>query len=119
MKIIVTLIAALVLSVSVNAGNENNVKNVNSSKSKATTESTAQVKVVGSVIDEMNNESLAGASILIDGVKYYSDLDGNFTLKNLSPGKHQIVVELISYEPKAIDINVQKDTKINVVLIQK
>jgi hypothetical protein len=119
MKLILTLIAAIVLSVSVYAGNENNKKNVNASKAEVITEATAQVQLIGSVIDEKNNESLAGASILVDGVKHYSDLDGNFILKNLVPGKHQIVVELISYEPKSIDITVQNDTKINVGLVQK
>ncbi|MFA6703050.1 MAG: carboxypeptidase-like regulatory domain-containing protein [Dysgonamonadaceae bacterium] len=119
MKLILSLIASLVLSGSAFAGNENIEKNVNASKSKTITETTVQVQVIGSVMDEVNNESLAGASILIDGVKHYSDLDGNFVVKNLAPGKHQIVVELISYETKSMDINVQKDTKINVGLVQK
>ena len=121
MKLILSLVATLVLSCAVLASNENeNIeKNVNASKTKTTTNTTTQVQVIGSVMDEVNNESLAGASILIDGVKHYSDLDGNFVVKNLAPGKHQIVVELISYEPKAMDINVQKDIKINVGLVQK
>lgn len=125
MKLILSLVATLVLSCAVLASNENeNIeKNVNASKTKTTTNTTTnkttQVQVIGTVMDEVNNESLAGASILIDGVKHYSDLDGNFVVKNIVPGNHQIVVELISYEPKALDVNVQKDTKIHVDLVRK
>ncbi len=76
------------------------------------------VQLSGFVIDKENNEELAGASISVDGKKYYSDLDGNFSIDNLTPGKCQIKVELISYQPVTLEIDVSKDESININLQQ-
>ena len=119
MKTIFVLITAVLLSVSVYAKDDKSDKNV---KGTTTTEAIQKVNTVdisGSVIDNKSNESLAGAAIIINGNKYYSDLDGNFTVSDLKPGKHTVRVELISYQPSEMEINLQKDQKINIELVQE
>jgi hypothetical protein len=56
--------------------------------------------VSGKVIDKNTGESLAGATVIIDNgaIKTYTDLEGNFNISNLSPGKHNIKVVYISYQ---------------------
>ncbi|WP_332457273.1 carboxypeptidase-like regulatory domain-containing protein [Petrimonas sp.] len=119
MKTILVLIATVLLSVSVYAEDNKNDKNV---KNTAVTEAVRKVNTVdisGSVVDNKSNESLAGAAIFIDGNKYYSDLDGNFSVSDLKPGKHTVRVELISYQPSEMQVDLQKDKEINIGLIQE
>ncbi|MDR1678475.1 MAG: carboxypeptidase-like regulatory domain-containing protein [Prevotellaceae bacterium] len=104
MKSIVILAASVLLSVAAFANsNEANQKTV---------------QLNGFVIDKENNEELVGAAIIVDGKKYYSDLDGNFSITNLKPGKCQIKVEFISYEPVVIEMDINKDETISVNLQQ-
>ena len=76
------------------------------------------VQLTGSVIDDKNKETLAGATIYVDGKKYYSNLDGNFSISDMKPGKYQIKVEFISYKPVVVEIDVNKNEKININLPQ-
>ena len=56
--------------------------------------------VSGKVTDKNTGESLAGATVIVDNgaIKTYTDLEGNFHVTNLSPGKHNIKVVYISYQ---------------------
>ena len=78
----------------------------------------ANVQLTGSIVDDKNQETLAGVAVYVDGKKYYSDFDGNFSISDIKPGKHQIKVELISYEPATIEIEVNQDENININLFQ-
>ena len=49
---------------------------------------------------------------------YYSDLNRNFIIPSLNSGKHKIQVELISYEPIEMKIDLTKDQILNINLIQ-
>lgn len=119
-KSVVVLVASLLLSVSAYAVTDNN--NENKRKESGSVSRVENVKVLqltGSVVDEKNNESLAGVAIVIEGKKYYSDLDGNFTIKDVKPGKYELVVELISYEPVSLHVDLTKNEKLNIGLLQK
>lgn len=121
MKILTTLLGALLLlllSVSTYAENETSNKDMKSNTVLAT-ESATSVFVTGNIIDRANNETLAGATIYVNGEKVYSDLDGNFTFKNLKPGKHLLKAELISYENSELEINIIQNSKVTIHLIQK
>ncbi|HBZ67539.1 MAG TPA: hypothetical protein DEO70_11945 [Bacteroidales bacterium] len=64
--------------------------------------------ITGKVYDLSTGEVLAGAEVIIEGteVKTYSDLDGNFTITALQPGKYNIICSLISYNKSLVeDIN--------------
>ncbi len=75
------------------------------------------VQITGFVADNQNNEALAGATISIAGKKLYSDFDGNFSA-DIKPGKHQIKVELISYETIILETEVTKNENISITLPQ-
>ena len=91
-------------------------------KEKSTSDAIEKVSVVGisgSIIDNENNELLAGATIYIDGNKYYSDLNGNFSVSHLKPGKHLIRVEFISYQSSEIEVDINNNKKVDIVLNQQ
>lgn len=120
MKTVVVIATSLLFSLSVFAGSgDNNEKKEKESKSVALVENVHAVQLTGSVVDEKNKEALAGAAIVVDGKKYYSDLDGNFSIRDVKPGRYEMVVELISYEPVSLHVDLMKNEKLNISLLQK
>jgi hypothetical protein len=97
----------------------NNERREKESKSVTLVDKVNVLQLTGSVVDEKNKEALAGAAIVVDGKKYYSDLDGNFTIKDVKPGKHRMMVELISYEPVSMEVELVKNEILNIGLLQK
>lgn len=89
--------------------------------------------IKGKVIDEKTGETLPGAVVLIKGTTIggNSDLDGAFSINNLSPGTYSIQCQLISYntkelsgivvkagEPTIISISMQSaSTELGIVVI--
>lgn len=118
MKTILVLFAAVLLSVSSYANDKKTDKNVKSNAIE-TVEKVQAVDVTGFILDSESKESLAGAAITVDGNKYYSDLDGNYIISNLKPGKYTVKVELISYQPVEKEITVQKNEALNISLVQE
>ena len=112
MRTLLMFACALLISVSAFASTDRKSENKNK-------ETTSVLQLTGSVVDDKNKETLAGAAIIVDGKKYYSDLDGQFTITDVNPGKHEVKVELISYEPYVIEIDLTKNQKLNVSLLQK
>ena len=120
MKSILVLAASLLISVTAFAETDkSNNKKVMENESVALIENVNVLQLTGSVVDEKNKETLAGATILVDGKKYYSDLDGNFSINDVTPGKYQMVVELISYEPVLLEVNLHGNQNLNIGLLQK
>ena len=74
-------------------------------------------KVNGKVVD--NNESLAGVKVLLNERVFYTDLDGNFTIDNLTIGEHRISFSLISYNSKEVTFNPAKENILNIKLLSK
>jgi hypothetical protein len=71
-------------------------------------------EVKGKVIDKINNEPLVGVEItLLDcDLKVYTDMDGNFVIKNINSGAHVLKVDYISYQSKIENIYI-KDQQID------
>ena len=88
------------------------------STEKDSEKSVETVQLTVSVVDDKNKEALAGATIYVDGKKYYSNLDGDFFISDMKPGKYQIKVEFISYKPVVVEIDVNKNEKISINLPQ-
>ena len=61
--------------------------------------------ISGKVVDATTGEELIGATVLITGttIGTITDFDGNFTLKNLSPGTYNISISFVSYETVQYD----------------
>lgn len=77
--------------------------------------------ISGKIIDKSTNEELIGANVIIVGTAFgtSSDLDGNYSIKRLSPGKYQVKFSYISYQNLVINnviVEAGVDTKINVQL---
>ena len=85
------------------------------SKSEAKVEA-SQITLKGSVVDQTTHEALVGVKVVLDGTDEvaYTDFDGNYTLKNVAPGKHNLTASYISYQNSSAK-NVQVSLKNNQV----
>lgn len=78
----------------------------------------AQNSIKGSVIDANTKQGLTFANI------YFSDLEkgtstnenGDFFLENLPAGNYKILISLLGYETKSVNINIPNTTNIEVLL---
>ena len=96
------LLITILLTVSVGftfAGNDK-TKDVSNTPVAAQT-----VTLKGKVIDLSTNETLTGVEINLEGtdIKVYSDLDGNFEIKDVKPGDYNIVASYISYKKSLVE----------------
>ena len=59
----------------------------------------------GLITDKNSNEILTGVEVKIEGtnLKTYTDLDGLFSFKNLTPGEYKLVANYISYKKVVIE----------------
>ena len=118
MKSVLVFAVSLLLSMSAFA-NGNHDEKVRENKSVTSIENVNALQLTGSVVDEKNNETLAGVAIVVDEKKYYSDLDGKFSIADVKPGKYAVQVELISYEPVSMDVDLTKNQELQISLHQK
>ena len=81
------------------AGNDNNKETANTGAVEQT------ICLTGKVIDLSTNETLTGVEINLEGtdIKVYSDLDGNFEIKDVKPGDYNIVASYISYKKSFVE----------------
>jgi hypothetical protein len=88
-KIFAIILVSLAIIFSVNTSNANEIDGPGDNTG-----------VSGKVIDKNTGESLAGAVVLVKGtnIKTYTDLEGNFTITDLTPGTYDIEVSFISYQ---------------------
>lgn len=66
--------------------------------------SAQQGVICGTVADAKLKEPLIGASVLLKGsnIGAITDIDGNFRIENLKPGKYQLSVSYVSYQTQEI-----------------
>ncbi len=121
MKSMLLFASSLLMTVSVFAGTDSDeVKKEKESQLAAPVEMVQMLQLTGLVVDEKNQEALAGAAIVVDGKKYYSDLDGNFAIRNVKPGRYSVAVELISYEPAVMEVDLTGNNReLKIGLLQK
>ena len=93
---ILLILSFLILSISY-AGNP--------VKKEKETNLSSQLILKGKVTDKKTGEALVGASILLSdlNIKTYTDLEGNFEIKNLKEGQYNIIVSFISYTDSLIE----------------
>lgn len=72
----------------------------------------SQIVLKGKVIDKKTGEALVGAVINVGNSEYktYTDLDGNFEIKNVKEGNYNIVVSYISYTDSLLEQALVKST---------
>jgi hypothetical protein len=61
-------------------------------------------KITGKVLDKSTGEPLPGVNIIIKGTSYgtSTNLDGEYTILNIQPGKYDITFGFIGYTPLTI-----------------
>ena len=76
--------------------------------------------VKGTVTDAKTQETLVGATILIQGTTQgtITDFSGEFAFSNIAPGNYNLVVSFISYNPQIIKVAVKEnnETSLNIAL---
>ncbi|MFZ4455348.1 MAG: carboxypeptidase-like regulatory domain-containing protein [Bacteroidales bacterium] len=74
-------------------------------------------EIKGKVVDPATNEAIAGASVVINGKKVYTDLDGKFIIKEeLSDKACQVSVSMISYDPQTFVVRADEMTDLEIAL---
>ena len=83
--------------------------------------SQATGSIFGRVVDKSAGEYIIGANVLLEGttIGAATDLDGNYTIKNVPPGTYSLIFSYISYSKSKIE-NVQvkagEETRVDVAL---
>lgn len=79
----------------------------------------ANAIITGTVIDKNSGDLLPGANIVLAGTQSgaATDLNGEFTIRAVRPGKYSVTVTYIGYRSKTIEINVTAGQK-NVLKIE-
>ncbi|MBP8945041.1 MAG: carboxypeptidase-like regulatory domain-containing protein [Paludibacteraceae bacterium] len=91
-------------------------KNVSSNNNE--TLSNASKCLKGTVLDKNTKEALAGVTIIYDGQKIYTDLDGNFIIPNINKEKFKLKVNFISYQDQMIEIDTHNIFTCQILLSQ-
>ncbi|QQS35314.1 MAG: TonB-dependent receptor [Ignavibacteriales bacterium] len=78
-------------------------------------------KIFGQVIDEGNGEAIIGANVFIEGTNLGSatDIQGQFSIRNVPAGTYNLIVSYISYTKKTIKgivVENGKDLELNITL---
>jgi hypothetical protein len=80
--------------------------------------------IKGRISNEINNNSIVGAAILIENTNTgtTSNEDGNYVLKNLTPGNYTITVSFLGFESAIFyDLNVptNKSVSLDITLVEQ
>lgn len=61
--------------------------------------------ITGTVIDNNSGETLAGVLVTVEGTEMqaYTDLDGQFSIEGMTPGKYNLILSLISYKKSLVE----------------
>ena len=79
----------------------------------------AQIGTIkGTIHDGKTNETMIGASVMIDGTSIgtTTDLDGNFELHNIEAGTYKLIISSIGYAEIVLEhlrVDTGKETIIN------
>lgn len=97
-----------------------NAKDIASEKTEETAKTeVASYSLKGIVYDAKFDESLSGATITVDGKKYYSDLSGQFSISQLTKGKHLVTVNFVSYQPQTVEVDLDNTNELKIQMKQQ
>ena len=99
MKKLIFSIIAITLIGFVYAGNEGE-------KSPEAPSAPAEMVIMsGIVVDFVSGEVRSGVEVTIEGtdISVYTDFDGNFEIKDVKPGKYNLIASYISYKNSLVE----------------
>ena len=81
-------------------------------------------KITGTITDQKTGEALIGVNVLIEGSSMgaATDIDGHYTILNVSPGIYALRASMIGYSPQRIlecRVNIDLNTEIDFALIEE
>ncbi|MDR1556245.1 MAG: carboxypeptidase-like regulatory domain-containing protein [Tannerellaceae bacterium] len=79
----------------------------------------ASYSLKGRIYDPICREAISGATVTVDGIKYYSDLTGNFLVSELNKGRHTVSVDFISYQSRTMEIDMDTSQELTIELKQR
>jgi len=67
--------------------------------------------IEGKVLDGTTDEGLPGASVFFKGtaIGTATDIEGNYKIKNVAPGKHELVVSYVGYKKQVIPVTISSN----------
>ncbi|KAA3663318.1 MAG: TonB-dependent receptor [Calditrichaeota bacterium] len=81
-------------------------------------------KIKGKILDDKTGEALPGANVIIDGTNRgaAADLNGEFIILSLAPGRYDLKVQMIGYSParmENITVSVNRTANIEIRLLEQ
>ena len=76
----------------------------------------AQFTISGRVINQANQQNLAGASVTIDELTIQTDASGTFRINNLTPDVHTVSVSYVGFKPFSEKVKLTKNTSLLIEL---
>lgn len=78
-------------------------------------------RITGTVTDENTGEQLLGASVMLEGTSLgaATNVEGEYTIRQVAPGDYNVVVQYIGYQKKTIPVTVTagETLELNVTLL--
>jgi TonB-dependent starch-binding outer membrane protein SusC len=73
-------------------------------------------EIHGTIKDRQHNEPLIGSNILLQGTNLgsNSDYDGNFKVKNVPPGRYNLLARFVGYKQQSKEVNVTAGASIEI-----
>lgn len=77
-------------------------------------------EIKGRIVDDYNSP-IPNANLILMGTKFgtSSDLNGNFSIKDIPPGKYKLQVSVIGYETKLIEVNLIQSKVVELKIVLK
>lgn len=110
MKKLVLSIALVATTTLVAVASNNSVNNASAASKVEMTE------IKGKVVDPATNEALAGASVVVNGKKVYTDFDGKFKVTELAGKVCQVSVSMISYSSQTFEVQSAEGKELEISL---
>lgn len=79
-------------------------------------------RIAGRVLDSETKEGVIGASVVIKGTNYgaATDLEGDFYINNLAPGKYTVIISSVGYNKYTVEnvvVRIDLTTRVDVELV--
>lgn len=102
-KTLLITVVALMVNISLFARIDKENKSSDNKKAASTT--VVQAMLSGNIIDQTTGEALTGVKVILEGTDKvsYTDFDGYFSFKTVTPGKYNLKVDYISYKGTSIE----------------